>query len=58
MSKDCTAYIASLDKVNKSRIELNQKQSILLKTYQSLEKDDKTLYSKIMDIMRSYQKKY
>ena len=57
MSKDCTAYIASLDKVNKSRIELNQKQSILLKTYQSLEKDDKTLYSKIMDIMRSYQKK-
>ena len=57
MSKDCTAYIASLDKVNKSRIELNQKQSILLKTYQSLEKDDKTLYSKIMDIMRAYQKK-
>lgn len=57
MSKDCTAYISSLDKTNKSRAELNQKQSILLKTYQNLEKEDKTLYAKIMDIIHAYQKK-
>jgi len=57
MSKDCTAYVTSLDKVNKLRTELNQKQSLLLKYYQTLEKEDKSLSVKIIEIMHSYQKK-
>ena len=57
MAKDCTTYVASLDKVNVLRVELNKKQSKLLKMYQSLENEDKNLYATIMGIIRRYQKK-
>ena len=57
MSQDCTTYLSSLDVVNNQRIELNKKQSKLLKFYQFLEKEDKMLYSKIMEIIHTYQKK-
>ena len=57
MSQDCTAYITSLDLVNGLRSDLNKKQSKLLKLYQYLEKEDKLLYSKIMEIINTYQKK-
>ena len=57
MSKDCTAYISSLEKVNILRNDLNKKQSKLLKFYQELEIDDKKLYANIMEIIRNYQKK-
>lgn len=57
MAKDCTTYIAALDLVNGLRIELNKKQSKLLKLYQNLEREDKMLYSKLMEIIHSYQKK-
>jgi hypothetical protein len=57
MSQDCTTYLSSLDIVNSQRVELNKKQSKLLKYYQFLEKEDKMLYSKIMEIIHTYQKK-
>jgi hypothetical protein len=57
MSQDCTTYIASLEFVNGLRNDLNKKQSKLLKLYQYLEKEDKMLYSKIMEIIHTYQKK-
>ena len=56
MAKDCNNYICSLDKVNKLRIEINKKQSILLKGYEKLEKEDKILYSKILEFIDTYQK--
>lgn len=57
MAQDCTTYITSLDQVNGLRSDLNKKQSKLLKLYQYLEKEDKLLYSKIMEIIHTYQKK-
>ena len=57
MSKDCTAYVTSLKKANKLRIELNQKQSILLKYYQTLVKKDKTLNAIIIEIIHAYKNK-
>ena len=57
MSKDCEAYVKSLDYVNNMRIKLNNKQSKLLKLYEELEKQDKNLYSKVMEIIRKYQRK-
>ena len=57
MSKDCTTYVIYLDKTNKSRIEVNQKQSILLKYYQTLEKEDKILNVIIMKYIHAYKKK-
>ena len=57
MAKDCAIYVSSLDAVNNLRQKLNLKQRKLLKRYESLEKEDKELYSKIMEIIRKYQKK-
>ena len=57
MSKDCSVYVNSLENVNVLRTKLNLKQTKLLKRYEELEKDDKNLYSKIMAIIRKYQKK-
>ena len=57
MSKDCNTYIQSLDYVNNMRTRLNKKQTRLLKLYEELEKQDKNLYTKIMEIIRKYQKK-
>ena len=57
MSKDCSTYIQSLDYVNTMRKILNNKQKKLLKLYEELEKKDKKLYIKIMNIIRKYQKK-
>ena len=57
MSKDCDTYVKSLDYVNAMRIKLNNKQTRLLKLYEELEKQDKNLYSKVMEIIRKYQKK-
>ena len=57
MSKDCEAYVKSLDYVNNMRIKLNNKQTKLLKLYEELEKQDKNLYSKVMEIIRKYQRK-
>ena len=57
MSKDCNNYIQSLDYVNNMRIKLNKKQKRLLKLYEELEKQDKNLYKKVMEIIRKYQKK-
>ena len=57
MSKDCSIYVNSLENVNVLRTKLNLKQTKLLKRYEELEKDDKNLYSKIMAIIRKYQKK-
>ena len=56
MAKDCRNYISSLDKVNKLRININKNQSILLKGYEKLEKEDKILYSKILESILKYQK--
>ena len=57
MSKDCSTYIQSLDYVNTMRKILNNKQKKLLKLYEELERQDKNLYIKVMDIIRKYQKK-
>ena len=57
MSKDCETYIKSLDYVNNMRIKLNNKQANLLKLYEELEKQNKNIYSKIMENFRIYQKK-
>ena len=57
MSKDCSVYVTSLENVNILRTKLNIRQKNLLKMYEDLEKDDKNLYSKIMEIIRKYQKK-
>ena len=57
MSKDCSSYITSLESVNVLRTKLNNKQTQLLKMYEELERDDKNLYSKIMEIIHKYQKK-
>ena len=57
MSKDCNNYVTSLKSVNKLRIDINRKQSNLLSLYQTLEWDDKNLYSNVMEIIRKYQKK-
>ena len=57
MSKDCSTYVNSLENVNVLRTKLNLKQTKLLKRYEELEKEDKNLYSKIMAIIRKYQKK-
>ena len=58
MSKDCSVYVNSLENVNVLRTKLNLKQTKLLKRYEELEKDDKNLYSKIMAIIRKYQKNF
>ena len=57
LSKDCNNYVSSLRNVNKIRKEVNIKQEYLLGLYQSLEWDDKNLYSEVMDIIYNYQKK-
>ena len=57
MSKDCNTYVTSLEAVNVLRTKLNSKQKNLLKMYQELEKDDKNLYARIMEIIKKYQKK-
>ena len=57
MSKDCGIYVNSLEYVNTLRTKLNIKQTKLLKRYEELERDDKNLYSKIMEIIHKYQKK-
>ena len=57
MSKDCGTYVNSLEYVNTLRTKLNIKQTKLLKRYEELERDDKNLYSKIMEIIHKYQKK-
>ena len=57
MSKDCDAYVKSLDYVNNMRTKLNTRQTRLLKLYEELEKQDKNLYSKVMEIIRKYQKR-
>ena len=57
MSKDCSSYVTSLESVNVLRTKLNNKQTQLLKMYEELERDDKNLYSKIMEIIHKYQKK-
>ena len=57
MAKDCDTYVKSLDTVNAMRVKLNSKQTKLLKLYEELEKQDKNLYSKVMEIIRKYQKK-
>jgi hypothetical protein len=57
MSKDCTTYVTSLESTNALRVKLNNKQKKLLKRYEELEKDDKNLYAKVMEIIRKYQKK-
>ena len=57
MSKDCSTYFTSLTGVNKLRQDLNNRQKNLLMTYQSLEWDDKNLYSDVMEIIHRYQKK-
>ena len=57
MSKDCNTYIQSLDYVNNMRTKLNTRQTRLLKLYEELEKQDKNLYSKVMEIIRKYQKR-
>ena len=56
MAKDCSIYISSLDNVNHLRSKINQKQSKLLKVYEKLEKEDKILYSKILEFIDLYQK--
>ena len=57
MAKDCSAYVSSLENTNVLRKKLNRKQKELLKMYEELEKYDKQLYSKVMEIIRKYQKK-
>ena len=57
MAKDCDIYVKSLDIVNAMRTKLNHKQTKLLKLYEELERQDKNLYSKVMEIIRKYQKK-
>ena len=57
MSKDCNNYVTSLKQVNKLRLDINKKQNSLLFLYQTLEWDDKNLYSNVMEIIRKYQKK-
>ena len=57
MSKDCATYVTSLESTNALRVKLNNKQKKLLKRYEELEKDDKNLYAKVMEIIRKYQKK-
>ena len=57
MSKDCSSYVNSLENVNALRLKLNMKQTKLLKRYEDLERCDKTLYSKIMEIIHKYQAK-
>ena len=57
MSKVCDNYISNLEKVNVLRTNLNIKQAKLLKRYEELERDDKKLYSQIMEIIYKYQKK-
>ena len=57
MAKDCSTYVSSLENTNVLRKKLNRKQKELLKMYEELEKYDKQLYSKVMEIIRKYQKK-
>ena len=57
MAKDCDTYVKSLKNVNILRTELNEMQRKLLLRYQDLEREDKNLYSKIMNIIRKYQQK-
>ena len=57
MKKDLSTYIMSLNGTNSTREKINEKQKNLLTYYQELEKEDKTLYFKIMAIIRDYQRK-
>ena len=57
MAKDCSTYVSSLENTNVLRKKLNRKQKELLKMYEELEKYDKQLYSRVMEIIRKYQKK-
>ena len=57
MKKDLSTYIMSLNGTNSTREKINEKQKNLLNYYQELEKEDKTLYFKIMAIIRDYQRK-
>ena len=54
MAKDCSTYVSSLENTNVLRKKLNRKQKELLKMYEELEKYDKQLYSKVMEIIRKY----
>ena len=57
MSKEINIYTNYLESVNTLRDKLNIKQTNLLKIYEELEKDDKYLYSNIMEFINIYQKK-
>ena len=57
MKKDLGIYVNSLNSTNITREKLNEKQTVLLNLYQELEKEDKTLYFKVMATIRDYQRK-
>ena len=57
MSKVCGIYLTNLENVNVLRTNLNNKQTKLLIRYEELEKDDKNLFSKVIELIHKYQKK-
>ena len=56
-AKDCKNYVTSLDSVNKFRVKLNNQQKELLQMYETLEREDGELYSKVINIIDTHRKK-
>ena len=55
-AKDCKNYVTSLESVNKFRVKLNNQQKELLQMYQTLEREDGELYSKVIKIINTHRK--